>query len=170
MPVPSACIGVHLWFQTLASPPAALGCGGGWSSPQAEAHAPIHPPAAAAPLGQAAGRQCQHGCQNPMHQFIPPPPLHRSCLAEVRGIDTLPKPRAPIERARRLRSAPGRQPRRTTLHLREATVSPEWRHETLARQVRWACPSSATSSPLQRNETAARQACHTPAAQANGVA
>jgi hypothetical protein len=102
-PVPSAYISVHLWFQILASPRAALGCGGGWSSPQAKPHAPIHA-------------------------------------------------------ALRLRSTPGRQPRRTALHLREATVSPEWRHETVVRQRRWACPSSGTSSPLQRNETTARQA------------
>ncbi len=34
-PVPSVCIGVHRWFQILASPPAAPRCRRGWSSPPA---------------------------------------------------------------------------------------------------------------------------------------
>jgi hypothetical protein len=169
-PVPSACIGVHLRFQILASPQAALGCGGGWSSPQAEPHAPIHPPAAAAPLGQAEGRQRRHACQNPMHQFVP----RRRCTGRAgrrSAVSTrLPKPHAPIQRARKLRSAPGRQCRSTAVHLREAIVSPEWRHETMVRQLRWACPASVTLSLPPRNETTARQARHTPPAQGNGAA
>jgi len=50
VPVPSACISVHLRFQFLAFPPAAPGCRGGRSSPRTKPHAPIrHGAARAAP-------------------------------------------------------------------------------------------------------------------------
>ena len=98
VPVPSACISVHLRFQFLAFPPAAPGCRGGRSSPRTKPHAPVPAPARPSPLcGRAQAAPASQGdaktpctCtdhrqriapvatllsrsepaeQNPMHQF-----------------------------------------------------------------------------------------------------